>query len=170
MLVDGRPAELVHLAPGTHVVIRGAEPVTPGEGRDVVIAEPGAAAVVAPAPAAGRVTIVQPIASGGTVSGTVERIDGDRGVVVFQDGRAFLTGPASVVLRDGRPVQLGNVLPGMTVTLFAVNPVLSRDGRAVLLNEGFVDGDTGGALSWDATYEGYEAIIDNAGMQIQVGG
>lgn len=165
--VDGRPAELARLEPGTRVVIHAAEPVTLGEGRYVVVVEPGAAAAVAPAPAAAAVTTARPIAIGETVTGTVERVDGDRGVVVFRGGRAFLLGPASVVLRAGRPVQSGSVLPGMTVTLSALNPVVSGDGRAVLLNEGFMDGDTGSALSWDATYEGYEAIIDNAGMQIQ---
>jgi hypothetical protein len=62
------------------------------------------------------------------------------------------------------------LLPGTPVMLSAINPVVSRDGRSVLLNEGFFDPGNGSALTWDAKYSGYEADTDNAAMQVQSGG
>ena len=54
--------------------------------------------------------------------------------------------------------------------LSAINPVIYRDGRSVLLNEGFFDHGNGSAMTWDAKYAGYEADVDNAAMAIQSGG
>ena len=49
----------------------------------------------------------------------------------------------------------------------AVNPVVSRDGRSVILNEGFFDPGNGGSITWDAKFSGYEGDTANAAMQPQ---
>jgi hypothetical protein len=166
VLVNGQPVTLDTLRPGTRVVIRGAEPVTLRDGTYVVIAEPGS--TVADPAALPRATLVTapPVTGQPIVRGTVSRVDEARGVVVLEDGRAVQTGPTAVALVDGRPVEVFALRPGMDVVLTAVNPVVYRSGRYALLNEGFPD-DTGSVLAPDADFEGYEADVDDAGMQVQ---
>lgn len=48
--------------------------------------------------------------------------------------------------------------------LTAINPVVYRSGRYALMNEGFRD-DSGSVLAPDADFAGYEADVDDAGMQ-----
>lgn len=48
--------------------------------------------------------------------------------------------------------------------LTAINPVVYRSGRYALMNEGFRD-DSGSVLAPDADFAGYEADVDDPGMQ-----
>lgn len=86
-------------------------------------------------------------------------------MIVLSDGSAYQVGSKTAILVDSFPVSVDAVRPGMTVMLSPINPVVSRDGRSVTLNQGF-DDFGGSALPWDSVYEGYEATTHNAGMQI----
>jgi len=166
ILVDNQPVTLETLQPGTRVVIRPAQPVMLRDGTYVVVAEP---APVASDPAAlpQAVVVETPkVISEPQVRGTISHVDVEQGIVVFEDGRIVQTGPKTVALVDGRPVQLIALQPGMHVVLAASNPVVYRSGRYALLNEGFRD-DRGSTLAPDMDFAGYEADIDHAGMQIQ---
>jgi len=76
----------------------------------------------------------------------------------------------SAILVNGMPSTPAQLRPGMPVSISAANPVVYRNGRYVLLNEGFFDAGNGSASTWDSKYEGYEADTDNAAMQPQGGG
>jgi hypothetical protein len=77
------------------------------------------------------------------------------------------TGPSTVILVDQRPMHIADLRPGTRVTISAANPVVYRNGRYVLLNQGFRDAASGSGLAWDSNYAGYDAQTDNAGMGIQ---
>ncbi len=184
ILVDNRAVEFGTLAPGQRVQIVAAQPVAWQNGQYVVVTPPGAA-VVAPAPPAAvavappsatvitapstTVTTIttQPAAADPRIAGTVTRIDETAGVIVFSAGRSFQAGPSSVILVDGRPVTLTEVRPGMQVVVSAANPVVYRNGRYALLNQGVFDARNGSNLGWESVYEGYDADTSNAGMSIQ---
>jgi hypothetical protein len=72
----------------------------------------------------------------------------------------------TAALVDGRPVEVFDLRPGMDVVLTAIDPVVDRSGRYVLLNEGFGD-DNGFPLALEADFEGYEADIGHGGTQVQ---
>jgi hypothetical protein len=180
ILVEGRPVALDTLQPGREVVIRAGEPVMYRHGQYVVIREstmrPAGSSVAVVTPGAPTTTVTtitspaEPTLVSGQVDGRVARIDADQGVVVFDDGRMFLLGPKAVVLAGGEPVQFSTLAPGMRVTLVEVNPVVYVNGRYVVLNEGFHDGGSASPMTGDAKFEGFDAITDNAAMDIQVGG
>ncbi len=172
VLVEDRPVPLSGIRPGTRVVIVSGQPVVFRDGRYVAATEPvepsAAVAVVAPPPVAAAPVPI--LVTEGRVSGRVSRIDAPAGLLVFDDGRTVLLGPQNVIMANGRPVGLAAVQPRMSVTVTAGNPVVYKNGRYALLNEGYRDADTGSTLAWDSKYEGYEAILPNAGMDIQAGG
>jgi hypothetical protein len=167
VFVDNQPVMLDTLQPGSPVVIRSAEPVMLQDGVYVVVAEP--APVVSEPTALPRSTVVTTtprVITQPKVSGVVSRVDAAQGIVVFEDGRIVQTGPKTIAIVDGRPVELVTIVPGTRVVLTAINPVVYRNGRYALMNEGFRD-DSGSVLAPDADFAGYEADVDDAGMQVQ---
>jgi hypothetical protein len=170
VLVDNQPVTLSSVRPGTRVSVRSGQPVELREGQYVVITPPPSGArVTTPAPGTATVTTIQqPAAVSNTpITGTVSRVDTAANVVVLSDGRMVQTGPSTVILVDQRPMNLADLRPGTPVTISAANPVVYRNGRYALLNEGFRDAGSGSALSWDSNYAGYDAETDNAGMGVQ---
>jgi hypothetical protein len=184
LLVDNRPVEITTLRPGSRVVLRSWEPVAFRDGQYVVVAQPSAVSpapsVAAPAPGAPAPSTTQqttvttttttttpPAAALTSGEGTVARIDFPAGVIAFTDGRLVQTTPKSVILVNGRPLPFNALQPGRSVVVKDFNPVVSRDGRYVLLNTGYRDPDTGSALTWDSEYAGYEADAAHGGMQVQ---
>lgn len=176
VLINDQPVAIMSVQPGSTVVIRSGQPVMLREGQYVVVAEPAAprtagsmGTVVASAPPP---IVVTPPRSAmvETASGRIARLDLDHSIVVLDDGRVVQLTPKSVALSNGHPVALNELVPGMSVTITSTNPVVSRDGRNVLLNEGVRDADNGSTLTWDSRYAGYEADIAHGGMQIQAGG
>lgn len=133
-----------------------------------VVTQPGATVVTPPSASVTTITTTtRPAVAETRISGTIARIDEPAGVIVFTDGRAFQTGPGAVILVDNRPVTLTEIRPGMLVAVSAANPVVYRNGRYALLNQGFFDANSGSSLSADAVYAGYEADTSNAAMQVQ---
>jgi len=166
VLVDERPVELAVVQPGTRVVIRSGERVELRDGRYVVI---GAAPAALP-----RATVVTPAALAivtppALVTGTVRTFDPLTGAVVLDGGQTFVVGPGTVVMSDGQVWPTTALRPGLHVTLSAVNPVVYRDGRYALMNEGFRDMNSS-VLGPDARYHGLAADMDSAAMQVQAGG
>jgi hypothetical protein len=166
VMVDGQPIMLQTLQPGTRVVIRGAEPVMLRDGRYVVIVEP--ASTVSDPAALPRATVVTApaVINEPIVRGRVVRFDERGGLVVLDDGRSVQTRADTAALVDRRPVEVFDLRPGMDVVLTAIDPVVDRSGRYVLLNEGFGD-DNGFPLALEADFEGYEADIGHGGTQVQ---
>ncbi|MGH6690215.1 MAG: hypothetical protein ACREF4_06000 [Gammaproteobacteria bacterium] len=166
VLVDNQPIMYTTLQPGARVVIRGGEPVLFRDGQYVMMSTP------ARAPATTTVTTVtttpSPFVSSAT--GVVASYDPRTNIVRLTDGRMVLLSSKTAILVNGHPTTPAALYPGMAVVLSAVNPVVSRDGRSVILNEGFFDAGNGGAMTWDSKYAGYEADTDNAAMQVQSGG
>src|SRR5262245_1474960 len=161
-LVNDRPMVYTTLQPGTRVVVRGGEPVMFRDGQYVVVSAPA----VAPATTVTTVTTTTPglLAS---ASGTVAAYDPRTNIVTLTDGRQVLRTSKTAILINGYPSTPEVLYPGTPVVLSAINPVVDRDGRRVLLNQGFFDPGTGSALTWDSKYSGYEADTDNAAMQPQ---
>lgn len=175
VLVDNRPIALPEITPGTQVLIRSGQPVAYNNGQYIVITDPAASAtttaIVTAPPAATTVTPPPPPApitlNEGVMNGTVSRIDEPSNVVVLSDGRMVQIGPKTIIMVNGHPVELAALRPGQGVVISAANPVVYRNGRYVLLNSGFRDPDTNSTLTWDSKWEGYEAELAHAGMQIQ---
>ena len=80
-----------------------------------------------------------------------------------------ISSKTAILVNGSYPTTPEALAPGMTVMLSAVNPVVSRDGRSVVLNQGFFDPGNGSSSTWDAKFAGYEADTSNAGMQSQAG-
>lgn len=166
VLVDNQPMTYMTLQPGTRVVLRGGEPVMFRDGQYVLFTGP----VVAPA-----TTIVTTVTTTtpqvlASASGVVASHDPRTNIVVLTDGRMVQLTSKTAILVNGYPTTPAALYPGLPVVLSAINPVVSRDGRSVLLNTGFFDSGTGSAMTWDSKYAGYEADTDNAAMQVQSGG
>jgi len=165
VLVNDQPMMYTTLQPGTRVVVRGGEPVAFRDGQYVIMTAPA----MAPAMTVTTVTTTSPglLAS---ASGVVAGYDYRTNIVTLTDGRQVLLTSKTAILINGHPATADALYPGTPVVLSAINPVVDRDGRRVLLNEGFFDPGTGSALTWDSKYAGYEADTDNAAMQPQAGG
>jgi hypothetical protein len=162
LLVDDRPMVYSTLQPGARVMVRAGEPVMYRDGQYVVV-HSGAAM---PASTTTTVTTVTPPAPLLTsASGVVGAYDPRTNVVTLTDGRMVQLSSKSAILINGHPSAAEDLYPGTPVVISAVNPVMSRDGRTVILNPGFYD--MGSSLDWDAKYSGYEATTDNAAMQPQ---
>jgi len=114
------------------------------------------------------VTTTSPLVA--SASGLVAAYDPKTNIVTLTDGRMVQLSSKTAILVNGYPTTPDALRPGMPVMLSAINPVVSRDGRSVMFNEGFFDPGHGSALTWDSKYSGYEADTDNAAMQPQSGG
>jgi len=176
VLVENRPVQFDTLRPGAYVTLRSAQPVQLRDGQYVVVQPMPAAGVSVTPPATGTTTVTTvttaaaPVAvTDPVVRGRLTGYDPATGLVMLSDGRAVYVGPSTVVLVNERVVPVETVRPGTAVTVTAVNPIVYRDGRYALMNEGFVD-DNGSLLAADAKYAGYEAATSDAAMQIQAGG
>lgn len=166
VLVDNQPMVYTSLQPGTRVIIRSGEAVAFRDGQYVLVSAP--AMVPASTTTVTTVITTSPILA--SASGVVARYDPRTNIVTLTDGRMVQVTGKTAILVNGHPTTADALYPGMPVMLSAINPVVSRDGRSVVLNEGFFDPGNGSALTWDAKYEGYEADTDNAGMQVQSAG
>jgi hypothetical protein len=102
-----------------------------------------------------------------SASGVVAGYDPRSNIVVLTDGRMVQITGKTAILVNGHPTPPEMLAPGTPVMISAVNPVVSRDGRAVLLNQGFFDPGTGSSTTWDAKFAGYEGDTSNAAMQPQ---
>jgi hypothetical protein len=162
VLVDNQPMVYSTLQPGARVVVRGGEPVAFRDGQYVLVSGAPATMTVT------TVTTPQPILA--SASGVVASWDPKTNIVTLTDGRMVQITSKTAILVNGYPTRPEGLYPGMPVMLSAVNPVVYRDGRYVVLNEGFFDAGNGSAMTWDSKYSGYEADTDNAAMQVQSGG
>lgn len=178
ILIDDRPVQFSALEPGATVLVRSGEVVVLRDGQYVlleesppsgVVAVPGAAAIATGAPVVAAVPASPVVLQDGAVSGTVSSVDVTQGLVRLSDGRAYLTSPKTAIIYRNEPIDIAALQPGMTVTM-GPDPVVYRDGRVVVLNEGWEDSDNLSAMTWDSRYAGYEALSDNAAMQVQAGG
>jgi hypothetical protein len=167
VLVDNQPMVYTSLQPGTRIVVRGGEAVAFRDGQYVLVSAP-AMAPVSTTTVTTVTTTTSPILA--SASGVVASYDPRTNIVTLTDGRMVQVTSKTAILVNGYPTTADALYPGMPVMLSAINPVVSRDGRSVTLNEGFFDPGNGSALTWDAKYEGYEADTDNAAMQVQGGG
>jgi hypothetical protein len=163
LLVDNRPMVYSSLQPGSRVVVRAGEPVTYRDGQYVLVTS----GAMAPASTTTTVTTVTSPQLLTSASGVVAGYDPRNNIVVLTDGRMVQLSSKSAILVNGFPTSPDALAPGMTVMISAINPVVSRDGRAVILNEGFFDSGTGSALTWDSKFAGYEGETSNAAMQPQ---
>jgi hypothetical protein len=173
VMIDNRPVAFTTLQPGTRVIVRGAQPVAFREGQYVVVSGPAVATapiVTGPATTTTTVTTVTAPPVVASATGIVAAYDPKANVVVLTDGRMVQLSSKSAILVNGMPSTPAQLRPGMPVVISAVNPVVYRNGRYALLNEGFYDAGTGSPATWDSRYEGYEADTDNAAMQPQGGG
>jgi hypothetical protein len=166
VLVDNQPMVYTTVQPGSHVVVRGGEAVTYRDGQYVVLTS----GAMAPAytTTVTTVTTNPPLLT--SASGVVAGYDPRSSIVTLTDGRMVQISSKTAILVNGYPTSPEALRPGTPVMLSAINPVVSRDGRRVILNEGFFDPDSGSALTWDSKYAGYEAETNNAAMQPQAGG
>lgn len=171
VLVDNHPMMYSTLQPGARVTVRGGQPVMFRDGQYVIVSAPAVSAapvVTAPGTTTTTVTTVTgppPIVASAT--GVVAGYDPKANVLVLTDGRLVQLTSKSAIFVGGMPARPAQLWPGTAVTVSAVNPVVYRDGRYVLLNEGFYDSGSGSPMSWDSKFEGYEADTDNAAMQPQ---
>jgi hypothetical protein len=163
LLVNDQPIVYPSLQPGTGVTVRGGQPVVFRDGQYVVV---GAPAMTSSTTTVTTVTTPGLLAS---ASGVVSDYDSRTGIVTLTDGRRVLVTSKTAILINGHPSTPDALWPGTHVVLSAINPVVSRDGRSVLLNEGFFDPGNGSAMTWDSKFSGYEADTDNAAMQVQAG-
>jgi hypothetical protein len=175
VMVDNRPLMYTTVPPGTRVVVRGGQPVAFRDGQYVIVSGPAVAAVPAPVvttPGTTTTTVTTVTAPQvvSSATGIVSAYDPKANVVVLTDGRMVQLSSKSAILVNGMPSTPAQLRPGMPVTISGVNPVVYRDGRYVLYNEGFFDPGNGSAYTWDGKYAGYEAETDNAAMQPQGGG
>jgi hypothetical protein len=146
ILVNGRPVALQTVQPGTTVVIHSGQPVVDQNGQYVVAAPPAATApapvVVGPPP---PIVVNPPAASVATTPGT------------------------TTVITPGGSTVTTTTTPGAYVAPEPRNPLVYRDGRDAVLNQGYRDAGNGGSVTWDSKYAGWEADTGNAGMQVQAG-
>lgn len=166
VLVDNQPMMFTTLQPGARVVVRGGEPVMFRDGQYVVMS--GAAAPGTTTVTTVTTTAPQPLLA--SAEGVVAAYDPKTNVVTLTDGRMVQLTSKTAILISGHPATAQALYPGVPVVLSAINPVVSRDGRSVILNQGFFDPGNGSAMTWDSKYSGYEADTDNAAMQPQAGG
>jgi hypothetical protein len=166
VLVDNRPMVYTTLQPGARVVVRGGEAVAFRDGQYVVVSS--GAMAPASTTTVTTVTTTPPVLA--SASGVVAGYDPKTNIVTLTDGRMVQITSKTAILVNGHPTTPDALYSGTPVMLSAINPVVSRNGRVVVLNEGFFDPGSGSAMTWDATYSGYEADTDNAGMQVQSGG
>ena len=167
VFVDNQPMTYMALQPGTRVVVRGGEPVMFRDGQYILFTG-WAMAPVTTTTVTTVTTTPQPLLA--SASGVVAGYDPRTNIVTLTDGRMALLSSKTAILVNGHPTTAEALYPGMPVVISAINPVVSRDGRYVLLNEGFFDAGTGSAMTWDSKYAGYEADTNNAAMQMQSGG
>lgn len=165
-LVDNQPMVYTTLQPGTRVVVRGGEAVTYRDGQYVVVSS----GAMAPASTTTVTTVTTGDPFVASASGVVAAYDPRTNIVTLTDGRMVALSSKTAILVNGYPASPDALHPGMPVVLSAINPVVSRDGRQVILNEGFFDPGSGSALTWDSKFAGWEAEMDNAAMQPQAGG
>jgi hypothetical protein len=161
VLVDNTPMIYTTLEPGARVVVRGGEPVMFRDGQYVFVTAPATTTVT-------TVTTTQPVLA--SASGTVASYDPKTNIVTLTDGRMVQLTSKTAILVNGYPTTPAGLYPGMPVVLSAINPVVYRDGRLVVLNEGFFDAGSGSAMTWDSKFSGYDADTDNAAMSVQSGG
>jgi hypothetical protein len=102
-----------------------------------------------------------------SASGIVAGYDPRSNIVVLSDGRMVQLSSKSAILVNGHPTPPDMLAVGTPVMISAVNPVVTRDGRTVVLNQGFFDPGTGSSTTWDAKFAGYEGDTSNAAMQPQ---
>jgi hypothetical protein len=176
LLANNQPVAYTALQPGTYVVVRSAEPVTFQNGQYVVLSSGAMAPAYAPIYASPAFTSPSYTTTVTTVttpqllssaSGVVAAYDPRTNIVTLTDGRMVQISSKTAILVNGFPTAPAQLRPGMPVMLSAVNPVVSRDGRSVVLNEGFFDPGNGSPLTWDSKFAGYEGQSANAAMQPQ---
>lgn len=168
VLVDNQPLTYTILQPGTRIVVRGGEPVMFRDGQYMIVSGPAMWPGTTTTTVTTVTTAPQPVLA--SASGVVASYDPKTNIVTLTDGRMVQLTSKTAILVNGYPTTPDGLYPGMPVVLSAINPVVSRDGRYVVLNEGFFDSGTGSAMTWDSKYSGYEADTDNAAMQVQSGG
>jgi hypothetical protein len=177
LLSNNQPVAYTTLQPGNYIVVRSAEPVTYQNGQYVVLSS-GASmpasyatyaspAYTAPAYTTTTVTTVTPPQLLSSASGIVAGYDPRTNIVVLTDGRQVQLTSKSGIWVGGQPSIPEQLAPGMAVMITGVNPVVSRDGRSAVLNQGFFDPGNGGSITWDAKFAGYEGDTSNAAMQPQ---
>jgi hypothetical protein len=177
LLANNQPVTYTTLQPGTYVVVRSAEPVTFQNGQYVVLSTGAMAPAYAPIYASPAYTSPASTTTVTTVttnppllasaSGVVAAYDRRTNIVTLTDGRMVQISSKTAILVNGFPTTPDQLAPGMPVMLSAVNPVVSRDGRSVVMNQGFFDPGNGSSLTWDSKFAGYEGDTANAGMQTQ---
>jgi hypothetical protein len=172
LLANNQPVMYTTLQPGTYVVVRSGEPVMYRDGQYVVVSSGAMAPAYAPIYASpAYTTTVTTVTTNPqlltSASGVVAGYDPRSNIVALTDGRMVQLSSKSAILVSGHPTVPEQLAPGMPVMISAVNPVVSRDGRSVILNQGFFDPSHGGSLTWDAKFAGYEGDTANAGMQPQ---
>jgi hypothetical protein len=179
LVADNRPVMYTTLQPGTYVVVRSGEPVTYRDGQYVVVSSGAMAPAYAPIYASPAYTSVSPAYTTTvttvttnpqlltSASGIVAGYDPRSNIVTLTDGRMVQLTSKTAILVNGYPTVPDALAPGMPVMLSAVNPVVSRDGRSVILNQGFFDPGNGSPLTWDSKFAGYEGDTGNAAMQPQ---
>lgn len=177
MLANNQPVMYTTLQPGTYVVVRSGEPVMYREGQYVVVSSGAMAPAYAPIYASPAYTSPAYTTTVTTVttnpqlltsaSGIVAGYDPRSNIVALTDGRMVQLSSKSAILVSGHPTIPDQLAPGMPVMISAINPVVSRDGRSVILNQGFFDPGNGGSITWDAKFSGYEGDTANAAMQPQ---
>jgi hypothetical protein len=184
LLANNQPVMYTTLQPGAYVVVRSGEPVMYRDGQYVVVSS-GAMAPAYPSGVYASPAYTSPAYTSPaytttvttvtttnpqlltSASGIVAGYDPRSNIVTLTDGRMVQLSSKSAILVSGHPTVPDQLAPGMPVMISAVNPVVSRDGRSVLLNEGFFDPGNGGSLTWDAKFAGYEGDTANAAMQPQ---
>jgi len=177
LLADNRPVMYTTLQPGSYVVVRSGEPVIYRDGQYVLVSSgamtPAYPSAVYASPAytsPAYTTTVTTVTTPGllaSASGVVAAYDPRTNIVTLTDGRMVQLTSKSAILVSGHPTIPDQLAPGMPVMISAINPVVSRDGRSVVLNQGFFDPSHGGSLTWDAKFAGYEGDTANASMQPQ---
>jgi hypothetical protein len=177
LLANNQPVMYTTLQPGTYVVVRSGEPVVYRDGQYVVVSSGAMAPAYAPIYASPAYTSQAYTTTVTTVttnpqlltsaSGVVAGYDPRSNIVALTDGRMVQLSSKSAILVNGHPTVPDQLAPGMPVMISAVNPVVSRDGRSVILNQGFFDPGNGGSVTWDGKFAGYEGNTANAAMQPQ---
>ena len=172
LLANNQPVMYTTLQPGTYVVVRSGEPVMYRDGQYVVVSTGAMAPAYAPIYASpAYTTTVTTVTTNPqmltSASGIVAGYDPRSNIVVLTDGRMVQITGKTAILVNGHPTPPEMLGVGMPVMISAINPVVSRDGRAVVLNQGFFDPGTGSSTTWDAKFAGYEGDTANAGMQPQ---
>jgi hypothetical protein len=128
VVVQSRPA-VVTPAPAT-VVVPAPAPVVTAPPAVIVTPQPAPTVVVPQPPAVAGTTVVAPdprLSGVPTFKGTVARVD-PGGVVYLTDGRAVRVASNSVVMADGRVVNVASLQPG---TVVMVEPTVAYPSAMV---------------------------------------